>query len=231
LGDYDLTNITPDGLDYMSAQLFNNGIISKEQFITLGSIAFYHKYANGHAVNPDDSSFNLLCDLSNIASGNYESLSTCTWNGYKNHQSEVATSLLNLLTDIDDTTIEINTESVSAELTKESVFGNYDFTNITPDDARILANELWRNGVISIDEMITIMIVADDQKYPYAPGVEGSAMNDPFNLLDELNKVATGTHERLSVPNHQWNTFDPTETCTSLLDILTNLENDTITTI
>ena len=231
LGDYDLSNITPDDLDYMSAQLYNNGIISKEQFLTLGSIAFYHKYANGHAVNPDKSPFDLLCDLSNIASGNYESLSTCTWNGYKNHQSEVATSLLNLLTDLDDTTIAINAESVSAELTTESVFGNDDLTNITPDDARILANALWQSGVISIDEMITIMIIADDQKYPYAPGVEGTAVNDPFNLLDELNKVATGSHERLSASNHQWTAFDPTETCTRLLDILTDLEDDTSTTI
>lgn len=129
-------------------------------------------------------------------------------------------------TDSDSTTVELSAQSVS--VTESSELGDYDLTNITPDDARILANSLWQNGVISINEMLTVMIVADDQKYPYAPGVEGPADNSTFNLLNGLSKVADGTHERLSAPNHQWTAFDPTETCSSLLDILSSLQEESV---
>jgi len=132
----------------------------------------------------------------------------------------------NIETEHSSTMVELSTQSVS--VTESSDLGDYDLTNITPDDARILANSLWQNGVISINEMITIMIVADDQKYPYAPGVEGPADNSTFNLLNELSKVADGTHERLSAPNHQWTAFDPTETCSSLLDILSSLQEESV---
>ncbi|NDY74643.1 hypothetical protein DO021_22305 [Desulfobacter hydrogenophilus] len=120
LGGYDLSNITPDDLDYMSAELYNNGIISKEQFLTLGSIAFYHKYANGHAVNPDNSPFDLLLDLKEIASGNCDSMSTCTWNRDKDAQSEIAASLLNILTNFENDTnakVEVDYSLVNISIT------------------------------------------------------------------------------------------------------------------
>lgn len=120
LGDYDLTSITPDDLDYISAELYNNGIISKEQFLTLGSIAFYHNHANGHVVTPDDSPFNLLNDLKEMASGNYDIMSACTWNWNKNDQSMIAISLLDILTDLEDdtsATVEVDYSLINISIT------------------------------------------------------------------------------------------------------------------
>lgn len=231
LGDYDLTNITPDDLDCLSAELYNNGIISKKQFLTLGSIAFYHKYGNEQILNPDDTPFNLLSDLSDIVSGNYECLSCSTWDRDTNYQNELASSLLDILNDLHDTTIEVSTESVSAELTIENGLGDYDLTSITPGDARRFASTLWKSGMIATDEFITILVIATKNQFPYAPGVEGPANNNPFNLLEEIQQVANGTHEQLSADNHQWLAFDGQETCVNLLDILKELEDETSTTL
>jgi hypothetical protein len=231
LENYDLTSITPNDLDCLSAELYNNGIISKEQFLTLGSIAFYHKYGNEHVLNPDDSPFNLLSDLRDIASGNHECLSCSTWDRDTNYQNDLASSLLDILKDLHDTTIEVSAESVSAELTIEKALGDYDLTSITPGDARRFASTLWKSGIISTDEFQTILVIATKNQFPYAPGVEGPANDNPFNLLEQINQVANGTHEQLSADNHQWLAFDGRETSVSLLDILTELEYDTSATV
>ena len=81
ISGFDLENITPDDLDFLSNILYNSGVISKTEWFTLGSIAFYHATANGHVVNHNDSPFSLVNDLHSLASGNYEVMSFSTWGG------------------------------------------------------------------------------------------------------------------------------------------------------
>jgi len=132
----------------------------------------------------------------------------------------------NIETDSGSTTVELSAQSVS--VTVSSSLGDYDLTNMTPHEVYNMANTLWQNGIISIEEMVTLYAVGLKHEFPYAPGVQGPSVNEPFNLIDELNKVATGTHEQLSVPDTMWPMFDSAVTATSLLDIFKDLDDTTI---
>jgi len=83
ISGFDLENISPNDLRFLSNILYNSDVLSETEWLSLHSIAFHHLTANGHVVNNNHSPFNLVNDLQDLASGHYKVMSTSAWGGEK----------------------------------------------------------------------------------------------------------------------------------------------------
>ena len=94
------------------------------------------------------------------------------------------------------------TQSTSSKPTEATVKSNalkestkYDLENITPQETYELANRLYGEGTIGFLDFAGMMAIGFSHQYPAPSTGQEEANNEPYNLLDELEKIASGTHE------------------------------------
>ncbi len=95
-----------------------------------------------------------------------------------------------------------NTPEKTAETVIESTIiqrtTKYDFEHITPKETYEIANKLYNDGEISFLDFAGLMAIGFSHQYsaPYSDLDEPN--NAPYNLFDELEAIASGTHEKFT---------------------------------
>jgi hypothetical protein len=86
--------------------------------------------------------------------------------------------------------VETLAESTTAETTTR-----YDLKSITPPETYELANELYREGTISFHDFAGMMAIGFSHQYPAPYSDQDEPRNEPYDLLNELEAIASGTHK------------------------------------
>lgn len=93
---------------------------------------------------------------------------------------------------------------------------NYNLKNITPQETYGLAQELYKDESISLDQFIQMQIIG--LSHEYSPDQHNTLSNEPFNLLKELDSVASGSHKSL-----KFDTESSKEDMKSLFELLLSM--------
>lgn len=90
----------------------------------------------------------------------------------------------------------VRTEQMAASSTTAEKTSQLDLENITPKETYDLAVNLLESESISLNSYVQLMAIGLNQEYPPGQQVDKSnPASAPFNLLNELDSIASGTHE------------------------------------
>ena len=125
------------------------------------------------------------------------------------------------------TSTNIEVDTLNIEYTK-----GYDLENITPQETYALANELYENDEINVYQLANMFIVGFKNEFNAVDGQAFDASqrnNEPFNLMEELNSIASKTMENHSFhPIIHENIHSLIETLLSLPDESLKIEHKSI---
>lgn len=86
--------------------------------------------------------------------------------------------------------VSFTAESLTIEKTTK-----YDLENITPQETYELANKLHDEGTIGFFDFAKLMAIGFSIQYPGPYSGPENPNNEPYNLLNELETIASGTHK------------------------------------
>jgi hypothetical protein len=114
---------------------------------------------------------------------------------FQGYQAVFQNSAANNATDKSDKASTSKSIAGTAKSLNVEKTTKYDLENITPQETYELASKLYDEGTIGFFDFVGMMAVGLSNQYPGPYTGPENPNNAPYNLLNELETIASGTHK------------------------------------